>query len=331
MLKILTAAAVIFAGASAAFAEKATINFAHLSNPGHEAALYAIEQGIVTSDKIDVKVTALDIAALQQAIVARTFDVVEAAPVGIPRAKARGLDLQIIGTAQRLHEAGQSTAIWVKQDSPIQTVEDLKGKRLGGYTLSSAGMTLVRIALNKVHGLNIDREAGDVQWVELPEAALAAALAAGNVDASVLIHAQAYEAMTTGDFRPIVYTTKDMIEKFGLQTVTSVLVGYGEKLMEDPESYQEFLRMFRESVDYALANQEEVFAAVGEQESIDPKFLSTWFNSFQVIPVYINQNDLDAIDMLWAQSTDLGVLDVPYSTALEAIWEGAVLEGVERQ
>ncbi|MRX50431.1 PhnD/SsuA/transferrin family substrate-binding protein [Paracoccus sp. S-4012] len=329
MIRFAAAAAFLLAGAGAAFAQAKTITFSHLANPSHEAALYAIEQGIVTSDKIKVEVTALDIAALQQAIAARTFDVVEGAAMAVPRANARGLDLQIIGIAQRAHEEGLGSTIWVKPDSPIQTAEDLKGKRVGGYTLSSAGMTLVRIALNQAHGLDVSPEGGDLQFVELPESALAAALAAGNVDASVLIHAQAYEAMKSGEFRPVVQLGKDMTEKFGLRTITSVLVAYGDKLTEDPESYQEFLRMFRESVDYALANQEEVFTAVGEQEDIDPEFFTTWFTKFTSIPVYISQNDLDAIDMLWTEATKLGVLDVPHTTAIEATWDGAVFEGVE--
>lgn len=329
MFRFATAAFVLLAGAGAALAQQKTITFAHLANPSHEAALYAVKQGIITSDKIKVEVTPLDIAALQQAIAARTFDVVEGAAMAIPRANARGLPLQIIGIAQRSHEAGLGSSVWVKADSPLKTAEDLKGKRLGAYTLSSAGMTLNRIALNQAHGLNVDAKSGDVQFVELPESALAAALAAGNVDASVLIHAQAYQAMKTGEFRALLPLGKDLSEKFGLRTVTSVLVGYADKLAADPESYREFLRMFRESEEYARANAAEVFAAVGKEQGIDPEYFTLWFNSFSSIPVYISQNDLDAIDMLWEQSTALGVLDVPYGPAIEASWKDAVFEGVE--
>ncbi len=328
MFRFATAAFLALASAGAAFAQQKTITFSHLANPSHEAALYAIKQGIVTSDKIKVEVTPLDIAALQQAIAARTFDVVEAAAMALPRANARGLPLKIIGIAQRSHEEGLSSNIWVKPDSPLQTAQDLKGKKLGSYTLSSAGMTLNRIALAQAHGLNVAAKGGDLEFVELPESALAAALAAGNVDASVLIHAQAYQAMKTGEFRAIAQLGKDMSDKFGLRTITSVLVGYGDRLEKDPEAYREFLRMFRESVDYALANQDQVFAAVGKEQNIDPEFFTLWFNKFTSIPVYISQNDLDAIDMLWRESTALGVLDVPHGTALEATWDGAVFDGV---
>lgn len=329
MLRFATIAFLALSSAGAAFAEQKTITFSHLANPSHEAAFYAIKKGIVTSDKIRIEVTPLDIAAQQQAVAARTFDVVEAAAMAIPRANARGLPLQIIGIVQRSHEEGLGSSIWVKPDSPLKTAEDLKGKRLGAYTLSSAGMTLNRIALSRAHGLNVDARDGDLQFVELPESALAAALASGNVDASVLIHAQAYQAIKTGEFRAIAHLGKDMTDAFGLRMVTSVLVGYADKLKEDPESYREFIRLFRESVDYALAHQDEVFTAVGKEQNIDPEFFTLWFNSFTSIPVYISQNDLDAIDTLWAESTALGVLDVPHTTALEATWDGAIFEGVE--
>lgn len=328
MFRFATAALIALATAGSVSAQDKTITFSHLANPSHEAALYAIKQGIVTSDLIKVEVTPLDIAALQQAIAARTFDVVEGAAMAIPRANARGLPLEIIGIAQRSHEEGLGSSVWVKADSPIQSVADLKGKKLGGYTLSSAGMTLNRIALNQAHGLDVSAKGGDLTFVELPESALPAALASGNVDASVLIHAQAYNAMKTGEFRPIAQLGKDMTDKFGLRLVTSVLVGYSDKLEADPESYKEFLRMFRESVDYAMAHQEEVFTAVGKEQDIDPEFFTLWFNKFTTIPVYVSQNDLDAIDMLWTQATALGVLDVPHGPAIDAVWDGAVFDGV---
>lgn len=327
MIRLALAAAFVVVTSVGAFAQQKTITFSHLANPSHEAALYAIKQDIVTSDKITVEVTPLDIAALQQAIAARTFDVVEGAAMAVPRANARGLPLEIIGIGQRANEAGQGANVWVKADSGIQEPEDLRGKRVGVYTLSSAGVTLIRIALNQIWGLDVDTRNGDFTFVELPETALAAALAADNVDAAALIHAQAYEAIKSGEFRPVARTGEAMNEKFGLQTVTSVLVGYRDKLAEDPQSYREFLRMFRESVDYALANQDEVFAAVGDAEGIEPEFFHYWFNEFSSIPVYVSQNDLDAIDMLWEQSTALGVLDVPHLPAKEAVWENAIFEG----
>lgn len=328
--RLTAAAAVAMALATAgAQAQSRTITFAHLANPSHEAATYAIRNGIVTSDLIRVETSALDIAALQQAIVARTFDVVEGAAMAIPRANARGLPLEIIGIGMRSHVEGLGSALWVPADSPIQSVEDLRGRRVGVYTLSSAGMTINRIALNQAYGLNVANPGGDFTYVELPESALAAALAAGNVDAATLLHAQAFQAMQTGEFRPIAHLSRALSEATGLRTVTSVLVGYSERLEREPEPFQEFLRMYRESVEYALANQDEVFAAVGAAEGMDPEFFSVWFNQFTSIPVFISQNDLDAIDMLWSEATALGVLDVPFSSALEASWSGAVYQEVD--
>jgi NitT/TauT family transport system substrate-binding protein len=312
--------------ASPALAQERTISLGYLADPSHEAALYALREGLVTSDAIDVELTPLDIPALIQATAARTFDVVQTAAMAVPRGNARGLDLEIIGTALRYHESGQGAGIWVRADSDIQDMDDLRGHRLAVYSLGSAGITLVRIALNHAWDYDVSLDEGSVEFVEMPAPAMPAALAAGNVEAATLIHSQAYEAMQTGDFRPIAQTAEALSSEFGIRMVSAVLVGYSDKLAEDPEAYQEFLRLFRASVDYALDNPDEVFTAVGEAEGVDPDFFDTWFSTFSSIPVYLSQDDLKAIDILWREATGLGVLDVPYEPAEEVTWEGALFE-----
>lgn len=326
MLRYLLALTLIGLVSSPALAQERTIRFGYLADPSHEAALYALREGVVSSDTVRIELTPLDIPALIQATAARTFDVVQTAAMAVPRGNARGLDLEIIGTALRYHESGQGAGIWVRADSNIRNMDDLRGKRLAVYSIGSSGITLVRIALSHAWGYDVATTGGTVEFVEMPAPAMPAALAAGNVEAATLIHAQAYAAMQTGDFRPIAQTAEALSGEFGVRMVSAVLAGYSDRLQDDPEAYREFLRLFRASVDYAQTHPDEVFAAVGAAEGVDPEFFHAWFSTFSSIPVYVSQDDLKAIDILWDEATELGVLTVPHVPAAEAIWAHARYE-----
>lgn len=317
--------AALAASALPGFAQQAVVKFGYLADPSHEAVMWALKNGKVTSDKVKVEATALDIAALIQATPARTYDVVQTAAVAVPRARERGLDLRIVGTGLRYHPVGGGADIWVKKDSPIKGPSDLKGKKLGVYSIGSAGITLIRIAMADVYGLNMAAKGGDVELVELPAPALPAALATGRIDAATLIHAQAFEAGKTGDFVSIAKTGQDMTNKFGMRMVSAVLAGYGEKLDANPALYKDFLALLRASMTYALKNPKEVFTAVGEQTKTDPAFFEAWFNGFSEFPVDLTQKDIAAIELLWKRSVDLGLLGKlpPMS---EAVWRPAVTD-----
>jgi NitT/TauT family transport system substrate-binding protein len=316
------ALAAVLAFVSAAQAQT-TVKFGYLADPSHEAVVWALKNGKVKSDKINVEATPLDISALIQATAARTYDVIQTAAVAVPRARDRGLDLRIVGTGLRYHSSGEGAAIWVKKGSPIKSVADLKGKKLGVYSIGSAGITLIRIALADVHGLNVAVQGGDLEFVELPAPALPAALASGRIDAATLIHAQSFKAMQEDEFVPLVQTAGDLTKKFGVRMVSAVLAGYGEKLDAQPEVYKEFLRVLHESAEYAVRNGKEVYAAVGPATNTDPAFFEAWFTRFSEFPALLSQNDIKAIELLWKRSVELGIMkQVP--PVMETVWKPAV-------
>jgi NitT/TauT family transport system substrate-binding protein len=300
-----------------------TVKFGYLADPSHEAVMWALKHGKVTSDKIKVEATPLNISALIQATAARTYDVIQTAAMAIPRARERGLDLRIIAAGLRYHSSGEGAAIWVKKGSPIKTAADLKGKKLGVYSLGSAGITLIRIALADVHGLNVAVRGGDVEFVEMPAPALPAALASGRIDAATLIHAQAFKAMGGDEFVPIVQTAGDLTKKFGVRMVSAVLAGYGEKLDANPDAYKEFLRVLHASVQYALQHQDEVFPAVAKETNTEPAFFKAWFTRFSEFPAELTRNDIKAVELLWKRSIELGILKKA-PPVMDTVWKPAV-------
>jgi NitT/TauT family transport system substrate-binding protein len=317
--------AVVAGPAVAPASAQTTMTLGYLADPSHEAIMWGLRNGKVKSDKVKVEATPLDISALIQATAARTYDVIQTAAMAVPRAREKGLDLRIVGTGLRYHKSGEGAGIWVNKGSPIKSVADLKGKKMGVYSIGSAGLTLIRIALADVHGLNVAVKGGDIELVEMPAAALPAALASGRVDAATLIHAQAFKASQTGEFVPVTQTAGDLYKRTGVRMVSAVLAGYGDKLDAAPESYKEFLRVLHASMRYAVERPDEVFPAVGKDTNTDPAFFAAWFTRFSDFPVALAKDDITAIDLLWKRAIELDILKKA-PPVLETVWQPAIQE-----
>src|SRR5580692_8110852 len=128
-LKLLAAPALMTVARRGFAKEKVT--YAYLLDPAYDAVTWAMSNGKVTSDLIDVEARGLAIPQLIQATSAKQFDVIMTAVIALPPAAARGLELRIMSTALQQAAAGEGAGVWVKKDSAIQRPQELKGKALG--------------------------------------------------------------------------------------------------------------------------------------------------------------------------------------------------------
>ena len=304
---------------------KEKITYGYLLDPSHDAVMYAITAGKVTSDKIEIEAKALQVPALIQATGTKQFDVIETAIPSIALAGERGLKLIVVSTALRMHREGEGADIWVKADSPIKSAKDLKGKTLAVYALGGSGITLTRIVLNKRYGYNVALDGGDVKFVELPAPGIPGAIVTGRADAGVLIHAQAYAADKGKDLRAIGVGQKEMTEVLGARPLTAVNVSYPEKLAARPEAFKEFNRMLRESAKYVLANKAEVFGAVAKKYNIDAGFFEVWFGRYSEFPATISADDEKSILAMWVHCKELGIIR-SHPDVKSVIWEHAIRE-----
>ena len=76
--------------------DRETVGLALLDDPSRRAAMYAIEQGIVGSETIDISITYLARSELTDAVSARQFDVIEASPLAVPLGVERELEFVIV-------------------------------------------------------------------------------------------------------------------------------------------------------------------------------------------------------------------------------------------
>ena len=305
---------------------KETVSYAYLADPALEGVMYAIKAGIVKSDKIVIETSALQIPALISSTPAKKYDVIMNAVMAIPFAKRRGLELIVLSTALRSAKGRLGAGIWVKKDSPYKTLNDLKGKKIGSYSLKATGTTWIRIALAKKHNVNVSYKGGDFSWVQIPAPALLSALETGRVAAATLIHAQAYSAIKTGNYRVLAWTNKDIKDHYGIDSVSAVNVTYPEKLKARPEAFKEFNRMMHESVQYAVANADKVGAEIAKKTAkIDAGYFKAWINDYSYFPGAISEADKKAMTLVWTVYKEMGVLKkVP--DVNKSIWKHAIME-----
>jgi hypothetical protein len=79
--------------------DRAMISIGVLDDASRRAALFAIEQGIVASETIDLSITYLARSELSDAVTARQFDVIEASPLAVPLGVERELEFVIVSGA----------------------------------------------------------------------------------------------------------------------------------------------------------------------------------------------------------------------------------------
>jgi NitT/TauT family transport system substrate-binding protein len=323
VLKLLAAPALMTVARPGFAQAKEKITYAYLLDPAYDAVTWAMMNGKVQSDVVTVEARGLAIPQLIQATSAKQYDVIMTAVIGIPPAVSHGLDLRVMATALQQSPAGEGAGIWVKRDSPIKTPQDLKGKSLGSYGLRSTGYTQIRVALAHKYGLDMALEGGDVKQLEIQAPNLPGALVAGQIDAATLIHSQAYRAMKSGEFRVIAETGRDNIELYKMRFVSALNVAYPERLAQRPEAYQEFDRLFRDSVRYALAHRDEVFGAVGKANNLEPDFFNWWFEKSSEVPGTFEESHAQAIMKLYDLSREMKIIQ-DYPDIRKLVWEHAL-------
>ena len=253
-------------------------------DPSHFAMTYALRTGKVTSDIVDIDLHFLDINALTQAVSTKRFDILQLSALAVPRAVKQGLAMKILGNTASV-PGGPGRDIWVNKDSPIKQAEDLKGKSLGVYSLATGAVTLVRIALWKRYGFNVAVNGGDFTMKQLQIAAMPAALATGQVDASMLSNIQAYRAVKSGEFRSVMSATRSpsiCLAPSRCRPCSSAI----------PSAWRPSARPIgpRLSCCWRRATTagripDEVFNAVGAEQNVDPEYLRVWEDQYQGYPV----------------------------------------------
>tara|TARA_R110002110_G_scaffold2756_5_gene13391 strand:- start:1432 stop:2451 length:1020 start_codon:yes stop_codon:yes gene_type:complete len=222
-------------------------------NPGGLTVFVAQEKGFFAKNGIDVKVEVRNTGSeLSKALRAGEFDYALASFTNVGAALERGMDVRAVvgyvGAAYEKTTADAVVALVATADSGINSIADLKGKKVG-VTFGTTGDVWLQQALKEV-GLSVN----DIDRVNTRPPGLVSVIDTGGVDAI-----SAWEPFI---FRTLQKVKGAKVVKRGgdLVCFCAYLHGSPDTVYKDEAKTQKFVDAISESAAYVRdpANREEV-------------------------------------------------------------------------
>jgi sulfonate transport system substrate-binding protein len=168
-------------------------------------------------------------------------------------AASQGLDIKIAGIYSR---APKTYSLLVK-DPSIQTIADLKGKKVAG----PKGTVLHQLLLAGLKKAEVSPQ--DVEHIEMPIPTATAALMSGSIDGALAAGPAALKAVEGG--ARVLFDGEGLVE-------ATILIGVSAKVLEElPDLPQRMMNVHRKALAYAAENPEEATKIVSEETEISPE------------------------------------------------------------
>jgi NitT/TauT family transport system substrate-binding protein len=242
-------------------AEPVHVKFAQVPIAGMAPVWIAQERGFFEEEGVIVENEAVTNPPVGIANVAGgKTEFAFAAAGSILTAVSENVPLKVVSPRYFSHK---EQGIYVKADSPIKTVADLKGKRIAFGSLNSNSHAGVMVQLEQA-GV----KATDVKAILIPVPDLPATLRSGRVDAAQIIEPQ---ISAEGDkIRPLL---PDMFVPFGDGAIVSQVVTSEKWAKENPEVLAAFQRGLAKGQQLAASDESAVRAAVAKNTETPPALL----------------------------------------------------------
>ncbi|WP_315116413.1 ABC transporter substrate-binding protein [uncultured Clostridium sp.] len=224
-----------------------------------EAPLYvAIEKGIFKKHGLDVKLVNINAETLKEGLASGKIDGAQISP-GMFKGIEQGLDIKL---TNGVHTGCIQGVVPV--NSPIKSVSDLKGKRIGVDSIGGVPMVLLSIELGKA---NIDAKK-DIDWRVYPQAQLQQALEKGDIDAFAAWDPYGALAVLSGKARKIFGNANN--ENGEMDNYCCYTGVSGNIVKNNPEIAKAITEAWAEGTDWVQKNPTEA-----AKITIDNKYVSS--------------------------------------------------------
>lgn len=238
-----------------------TIRVASTLDDNVTPILYGQQAGIFKKYGLDVQVQTFPSGAAQAAALAGgAIEIGKTSMLALVSAHLRGVDFRLVAGAGLYLSDKPFTGMVVAKSSPIRTGADLNGKTASSPSLRDLGQTSIKVWMDQHGG-----DSSTLKGVELPNAAVASALAQGRIDVAVLDNPTLYDAVSSGAAR-ILARSYDAISKRFLMSAWFCMPAYAQK---NPETVRNFTKAFYESARYTDSHHSETVDLLANFSHID--------------------------------------------------------------
>jgi NitT/TauT family transport system substrate-binding protein len=262
-----SAAATAFAPAAALAQTLTTVRVATSPDEDAVACLYGQSSGLFHKNGLDVVLTASTSGSgVSAAVAGGSIDIGKASLLGLIGGYVRGVPFTLIAPASLYSSAAPVAGTLVRSDSLIKTAADLSGKTVSVQSVKG----FLQVAFMNW----IDQHGGDsssIHYLELPPAAVSAALLSGRVDASTLANPSMAAILDTKHARVFAWTC-DSVGKYYLQAGYFCTTDYAAK---NADVVARFARVIAEASAYTNTHLAETVDMISKFTSIAPESIAS--------------------------------------------------------
>lgn len=158
-------------------------------------------------------------------------------------------------------------SVLVPVNSPIKTLEDLKGKRLGVESKTSFDWNMMSAGAKQLYGMDLGKEA-TIQEAAPP--LLRGSMDQGQLDATEMWNSLAADMVASGKYRTLV-SIRSITEKMGIPTAPFLFYGMRADYAKDhPANARAFVAAYQDVVDIMKTN-DDIWTERGQQMKLSPE------------------------------------------------------------
>jgi NitT/TauT family transport system substrate-binding protein len=219
--------------------------------------------------------------ALHLMIAEKTVDIGYGGLTAMARARAEGRGtLVIFGIFSPVN------ALLVPKDSPVKTLADLRGKRVGNFGGAGSATTSIFMAIaKKWHGLDLQR---DLELITAPGPALIGLLDRGDLAAALMGTTESLMFPLTGKYRVLMDLSAEWEKRAGRAPAHVTIATNDDFAKAHPDILKRYLSAYLDAVKYVRSHPEiwqdyakrikltEPGAAAALRDNMGPRIVDKW-------------------------------------------------------
>jgi NitT/TauT family transport system substrate-binding protein len=255
-----------------------------------------IDRGLWAAEGIEVeRIQAIGGQELVPALESGKLDVAAVTVNTAIAAYSRGFKIRIIGANEGARDkAPDGGALLVAKDAPINSMADLKGKKLATNLIQSIIWLVLRDAVGKA---GVDP--ASVSFVEVPFPQMGDAILNRQIDGAMSVEPFTSKLLATGKFKVLAYPYIDAIPGAPL----AVWVVHENWLKRNADQAARFAKVLRQGTQILNANDAQAREFVARFTKVDAASIQN-----MILPLWTNTLDAPGLQRIADKMTQHGAL-----------------------